>query len=247
MDEEKNRELWDKAKESLALSWETHRQAFGPILEPAFLENQQVRIPLTAALNHISRGEVKRGLEILQSLKEHCIYDEDKAAWTFCVGLCFEMAGKTEKMLQWYEDAGKYGHRFYLPYLKIAKAAHQSNHFEKALQYYATAISCLLEMPEEEQDELILGSAYTNMAACLTMLYRYQEAQQAWHTAEKYPQQASAAATGAILYAATGNEGRCNAYIEKLKRTDPALSMKIRILTQQILRGEHPYFQNPKK
>ena len=25
-------------------SWETHRQAFGPILEPAFEENQEARV-----------------------------------------------------------------------------------------------------------------------------------------------------------------------------------------------------------
>lgn len=34
---------FENAKEALMLSWETHRQAFGPILEPAFTENQQVR------------------------------------------------------------------------------------------------------------------------------------------------------------------------------------------------------------
>ena len=30
---------------ALRHSWEVHRQAFGPILEPAFQENQQVRLP----------------------------------------------------------------------------------------------------------------------------------------------------------------------------------------------------------
>lgn len=129
-------EAFDKAKESLEFSWEVHRQAYRSILEPAFVENQQVRIPLIAALNHISRREVKRGLEILQSLKEHYIYDEDKAAWTFFVGLCFEMAGQKEQMLRWYEAAGKFGLRFYLPYLKIAKAEHNSGQFEKSLNYY---------------------------------------------------------------------------------------------------------------
>ena len=35
-------------------SWQVHYQAFGPILEPAFVENYQAKIHLTAALNFIS-------------------------------------------------------------------------------------------------------------------------------------------------------------------------------------------------
>lgn len=241
--ENMSNEAFDKAKESLEFSWEVHRQAFGPILEPAFVENQQVRVPLIAALNHISRREVKRGLEILQSLKEHCIYDEDKAAWTFFVGLCFEMAGQKEQMLRWYEEAGKFGHRFYLPYLKIAKAEHNGGQFEKALNYYALAITCLLEMREEDKDEVIIGSAYTNMTACLTMLYRFEEAEKAWETAKYYPQQPASAATAAILYAAMGKVDDCAAYIKELEGQMPALVPQIKMMTQQILRGEHPHFK----
>lgn len=233
-------EEMENARDSLAYSWEVHRQAFGPILDPAFVENPQVRIPLTAALNHISRREVSRGLEILQSIKEHCIYDEDKAAWTFFVGLGFEMAGRTKEMLQWYEAAGQYGHRFYLPYLKIAKATHQAAQFEKALKYYTIAISCLLEMQEVED---ILGSAYTNLTSCLTMLHRYGEAEQAWHTAQQYPLQPGAAATGAILYAAMGNGEQCESYLEQLKKRSPAWVAQTQTMTQQILSGKHPHFQ----
>lgn len=237
MDEMENLE---NARDSLEYSWEVHRQAFGPILEPAFVENPQVRIPLIDALNHISRRQVTRGLEILQSIQEHCIYDEDKAAWTFFVGLCFEMAGRTEKMLQWYEAAGKYGHHFYLPYLKIAKAAHQAAQFEKAWNYYTIAISCLLEMREVED---ILGSAYTNLTSCLTMLHRYAQAEQAWHTAQQYPLQPGAAATGAILYAAMGHAEQCQAYIEQLKERFPAWVAQTQAMTQQILSGRHPHFR----
>ena len=78
---------FDAAQAALQQSWEVHRPAFGPILEPAFAENPQVRITLIAALNHISRREIQRGLELLKQIKEFCIYEEDKAAWTFFVGL----------------------------------------------------------------------------------------------------------------------------------------------------------------
>lgn len=67
-------------------SWETHRQAFGPILEPAFEENQEARILLIDALNHISRREVKQGMELLKKLAPFCAYDEDRAAWAFLQG-----------------------------------------------------------------------------------------------------------------------------------------------------------------
>lgn len=224
--------LFGAAEFALQQSWELHRQAFGPILEPAFVENQQVRIILINALNHISRREVKRGMELLKELHPHCIYDEDKAAWAFFVGLCFEMGGAREQMLQWYEKAGEIGHRFYLPYLKLAKAAHSAAQFEKAKGYYETAIDCLLEMPENDKDETILGSAYTNLTSCLTMLHQYDSAEAAWNNAQQYPLQPGADATAAILYAAMGNAGKTAAHIEKLREKSPALVAQTHTMTQ---------------
>lgn len=240
MDDQQN--FHETAEAALRQSWEVHRQAFGPILEPAFEENPQVRIQLIAALNHISRREIKQGLDALKQIKEYCIYDEDKAAWTFFVGLCFEMAGAKEHMLKWYADAGKFNHRFYLPYLKLAKAAHNGAQFEAARGYYETAIECLLEMPENDRDEIILGSAYTNLTSCLTMLHQYKAAEQAWNAAQQYPAQPGAAATGAILYAAMGDAEKTAALIEKLQQTHPAWVTQTQDMTQQILNGTHPAF-----
>ena len=233
---------FESAEFALRQSLEVHRQAFGPILEPAFVENQQVRIILVNALNHISRREVKRGMELLKELHPYCIYDEDKAAWAFFVGLCFEMGGARNQMLEWYEKAGGLGHRFYLPYLKLAKAAHTEAQFEKAKGYYKTAIDCLLEMSENDKDEIILGSAYTNLTSCLTMLHQYTEAEKAWKAAQQYPVQPSADATAAILYAAMGNAEKTAAHIEKLKEKFPAWVAQTQEMTQQILNGTHPAF-----
>ena len=234
---------FENAEFALRHSWEVHRQAFGPILEPAFEENQQVRILLINALNYISRREVKKGMEILKEIKQYCIYDEDKAAWTFFVGLCFEMGGAREQMLQWYADAGNYNHRFYLPYLKLAKAAHGDAQFEKAKDYYRKAIQCLLEMPEKDQDEIILGSAYTNLTSCLTMLHQYPAAESAWKAAQKYPLQPGADATAAILYAAMGNKEKTAEHIQRLEEKYPAWVAQTKEMTQQILSGSHPAFQ----
>lgn len=235
---------FDAAQAALQQSWEVHRQAFGPILEPAFVENPQVRITLIAALNHISRREIQRGMELLKQIKEYCVYDEDKAAWTFFVGLCFEMGGAKEQMLKWYADAGKFHHRFYLPYLKLARAAHSSGDFQSAKGYYETAIECLLEMPENDRDDVILGSACTNLTSCLTMLHQYEAAERAWIAAQKFPAQPGAAATGAILYAAMGNTGKVAELMEQLKQTLPAWVAQTQEMTQAILNGTHPAFQN---
>lgn len=233
---------FESAELALRHAWEVHRQAFGPILEPAFAENPQVRVMLINALNYISRREVKSGMELLKQILTYCVYDEDKAACAFFVGLCFEMGGARKQMLEWYEKAGQIGHRFYLPYLKLAKAAHQEKQFEKAKNYYISGIECLLEMPENEKDETVLGSAYTNLTSCLTMLHMYDEAQKSWETAQQYPLQPGADATAAILYAAMGNKEKTEEHIKNLEIKFPALLAQTLLMTQKILSGTHPDF-----
>lgn len=233
---------FEAAEFVLRQSWELHRQAFGPILEPAFAENQQARILLIDALNHISRRDIRRGMELLKELLPWCLSEEDKAAWTFFVGLCFEMGGGKDQMLQWYEKAGEFGHRFYLPYLKLAKAAHSAGQFEKAAGYYEIAIACLLEMEEQEREEDILGSAYTNLTSCFTMLHRYPQARATWKEAQKYPQQPGADATAAILYAAMGDAERAVEHLGELQKKCPSWAAQTEEMTRQILSGTHPAF-----
>jgi len=233
---------FEDAETALRQSWETHRQAFGPILEPSFADNPQLRILLINALNHISRRDIKRGMELLKEIRPHCACNEDMAAWTFFVGLCFDMMGARDQMLQWYEKAGKIGHRFYLPYLKLAKAAHAAAQFQAAKDYYRTAIDCLLEMPEDDREDTILGSAYTNLTSCLTMLHQYTEAEYAWAQAQQYPLQPGADATAAILYAAMGNREKTAEHIKKLSEKHPDWCPQTENMTRQILEGTHPAF-----
>lgn len=225
---------FESAEFALRQSWEIHQQAFGPILEPAFAENPQVRILLINALNHISRRDMKRGMELLKEIHPHCIYDEDKAAWAFFVGLCFEMGSAAKQALEWYEKAGKIGHRFYLPYLKLAKAAHSASQFEAAKGYYLTAIDCLLEMPKKDADEEILGAAYANLSSCCIMMQRYTEAENAWNQAKKYPLPNSSAATAAILYAALGNPEKSAEYLRLLEENCPALVLQAQETIRKI-------------
>lgn len=227
---------------ALGQSWEVHRQAFGPILEPAFVGNAQARIGLISALNHISRREIRRGMELLKALHPYCTTDADKAAWTFFVGLCFEMGGAQKQMLEWYEKAGRIGHRFYLPYMKLAKAAHAASRFDQAAQYYKTAAECQLELPEEDRDGVILGAALTNLTSCLTMLHQYGDAEKAWNLAQRYPLRPGSDATAAILYAAMGNREETGRYLERLKTSFPQWYPQTQEMTRQILSGTHPAF-----
>lgn len=230
------------AEEALRRSWAVHKQAFGPILEPAFQENQQVLIPLINALNHISRCDVKRGLDLLHSIKDQCIYDADKAAWCFFIGLAFEMSGLDDQMLRWYEKSFEYGHRFYLPYLKVAKNAHGKADFGKAKVNYIDGIACLEEMPDSPQKKILLGSTYINLCACLTMTHEYAEAVTAWNKAHSYPMQPASGATGAVLFAAMGDKERCDICIEAVKKNAPQVLEHAQDVTDKIYSGEHPHF-----
>lgn len=243
MNDREKDEFMEAAKFSLGYSWEVHRQAFGPILEPAFRDNPSVRIPLTAALNYISRQEIPRAKEILLSIKPQCVCNEDKAAWTFCVGLAHEMAGDTEEMMRWYARAGRYGHRFYLPYLKVAKAAYEDVRYDMAAKNFALAIECLLEAEESEKENAILASAYVNFCAVLTMMHRYDEAEQAWQAASRFPLPAASLATAAVLYAAKGDREQTETCLRALKKKLPSQYEPTKAKTDSILEGRDAHFR----
>lgn len=244
MSEGRNPDRFENMEYSLRLAWETHRQAFGPILEPAFKDDMQSRIQLILALNHISRRETARGFEVLNSIKDCCMNDADTSAWTFFWGLCCEFAGRGAEALDFYEQAGEIGHSFYLPWLKLAKAEHARARFGKARAYYENAINALLNMSEDDKEEVILGSAYTNLTSCLTMMHLYSEAEQSWEKSLHYPQQPGAAASGAIMYAAMGDWEKSDELIVELREKFPAWLGPSLQLIQGIRAGTHPHFSH---
>lgn len=234
-----------KSFESAAIqkSWHTHMQAFGPILEPAFIDNYKARVDLTAALNFISNRELKKGLKKLQLIEEDCSTDEDKAAWLFSMGLCMEMANIKENMIAYYQEAGKYGHKFYLPYLKIAKVAHNDAVYEVAEENYVKAIECLVNDKIDNQKRVILGSAYTNYASCLTMMHRYEEADKTLiKSTEILPEQKGRAATEAILQAAMGNNEKAHYYLNITEKEMPVFYEHTKKMVNEILEKKHPHF-----
>ena len=234
-----------KSFESAAIqkSWQAHIQAFGPILEPAFIDNYQARLDLTAALNFISNRELKKGLKKLQLIEEVCSTDEDKAAWLFCMGLCLEMANIKEDMIAYYREAGEYGHKFYLPYLKVAKTAHNDAVFEIAEENYVKAIKCLEEEKINEQKKIVLGSVYTNYASCLTMMHRYEDAEKSVQKSKEIlPEQRGRAVSEAILEAAKGNAEKAYYFVDIIARQMPASYEITKKMVKDILEKKHPHF-----
>ncbi len=224
-------------------SWKAHMQAFGPILDPAFADDYQARVNLTSALNKIGRRDIKGGIKKLETLHDSCVMNVDKAAWLFFMGLCYEMSGMREQMISCYQQAGEYGHRFYLPYLKLAKCAHSDAAFEAAEYNYHLAIDCLDENLEEEKNRVILASVYTNLASCLTMMHRYIEAEQALEISTQIlPVQQGRAATKAILYAAKGDKEKVSLCLEELETQAPQMLSTAQKMTDEILSGEHAHF-----
>ncbi len=224
-------------------SWQTHIQAFGPILEPVFVENYKARVRLTAALNSISNYNVKAGLKKLEEIQDMCVTDADKAVVLFCLGLCFDMANMKEEMVAYYMEASKFGHKFYLPYLKVAKTAHNDAVFEVAKENYIKAIECLEADELSEQKRIILGSVYANYASCLTMMHCYEEAEEALQNSHKIlPELSGRLVTEAILEAAKGNSEKAYLYVKTIQEKEPSFYGTTNMMIKDILDNKHPHF-----
>ena len=230
-------------KEDVKKSWQTHVQAFGPILEPAFAENYQARVHLTAALNMISNRNLAGALLKLKALQKNVETEADKAALYFCFGLYAEMAGSQEQMLAFYSMANQCGHRFYLPYLKVAKFYLGGRMCREAEEHFNQAIACFEATALSDGDKLILGSAYANLASCLTMQHRYEEARTALaHSARFCPAAAGRAAAEAVLLALDGDEAGVNKCLESLKPQGEEVVAAVKKNTDGILARSDPMF-----
>lgn len=224
-------------------SWAVHITAFGPILEPAFADDYQSRVHLTAALNLISNGNIGNGLKKLQSLQGKCKNNADKAALLFFMGVCFEMAGQQEQMLECYTYANEYEHRLHMPYLKVAKFYLNSRMYDKAEENFRRGIDCFTATGLNDQNRLVLGSAYTNYATCLMMMHRYGEAETALTTSRSlYPDAPGRTATEATLYALRGNGEQAEACLAVLKEFAPDVWKEVTETVDRILAKTDPLF-----
>lgn len=245
----KKRSVADKLAEKsfsspeIKKSWAVHMQAFGPILKPAFAEDYQARVHLCAALNHISSKNLPQALLKLNGLQKRLETDADKAAFLFCMGLFCETAGKTEEMVALYSQCNSFGHRFYLPYLKVAKFHLDCCNYDEAEENYRAAIGCFTATGPDSQERLILGSAYANLSSCLIMMHRLEEAESALTTSRSlYPDAPGRAAPEAALHALRGDQESVDACLKILKDHAPAAYEAIKKSTDKILAGTDPLF-----
>lgn len=224
-------------------SWAVHMAMFRPILEPAFDGNYQAKIHLCAALNRIGQRDLQGGLDKLQLIKNKLENSADRAAWMFFMGLCFDMAGQTEKMLMCYFAAEQEGHRFYMPHIKVAKLYQQGCVYDRAEEYYRKAIACFDGTGLGDQDKLILASAYTGLATCQTMMHQYEKAEKTLNTSRQlFADGPGRSAVEAVLYAALGETEKTEAVLAVLQNHAPQAYPEIKASTERILNGTDPMF-----
>lgn len=224
-------------------SWRVHMGAFGPVLEGCFREDDQARIHLCAALNHISRRECARGMGKLQLVESRCRTEADRAAVAFFRGVCHQMAGDEGRMAICYREAIDRGLKFYMPYMKLAKLWQTACMYDRAERYYRSAISCYDGSGLGEGEKLILGSAYTGLATCLTMMHRYDEAERTLEASRTVcPDGPGRAAVEAVLHAALGREAQAKAALDALLIHAPQVYAETRATVRAILEGKDPIF-----
>lgn len=223
-------------------NWASHMKSFGPILKDAFAEDPQGKVTLCAALTNITAKKQPQALLKLNSLQKHLVTDADKAAFFFAMGLFCEYAGKFDEMAALYNQANDLRHSFYLPYLKAGKYALDTRDYTAAEKNYRSALRCLSAIPSDKEKQL-LASAHTNLASCLVMMHRYEEADAALAASRNLmPLFPGRSAPEAILHAIRGECTQMLAALESLKSMVPFAYDAIKKSTDRILAGTEPQF-----
>ena len=224
-------------------NWATHMKSFGPVLKDAFAEDSASRVALCSALTHITGKKLPQALLKLNSLQKNLVTDADKAAFFFAMGLFCEYAGKFDEMAALYNQANDLGHKFYLPYLKAGKYALDTRDYGTAEKNYRAAVSCFSAMALSDKEKQLLASAHTNLASCLLMMHRPEDAQTALTASRNIlPLFPGRAAPEALLYALRGQTAQMLASLESLKTMAPFAYDSIKKSTDQILAGTEPQF-----
>ena len=224
-------------------SWDTHMQFFGPILGPAFEGDDVGRVNLTAALNLISNQKTNEGMKKIQSLFNRCRTDADKAALLFFTGVCFEMSGRQEEMVELYTSANEYEHNFYMPYIKVARYYLMHCMYDKAEENFRRAIVCFENKELTDQDRDILDAAYSNLASCLVMMHQYEAAENAVKESKRIlPDSAKPYAAESMLFALRGETEEAYRCLGLLKEEAPDVYTNVKDNVDKILDHSSPLF-----
>lgn len=230
----------EQNRKAFLKGWEVYSRLYGPVMEPAFKDDTAARVKIVSALNRMYGKDLNAAISHLEDIRERCCYDADWAAWSFFVGLCFDMAGDTEHMLHCYNACISYEPAFYLPYLKAAMAEHAAADFEAAAEHYCRCLECLSKNSDSPGAEGKQAAAYTGLISCLTMMHRYGEAERLLK--QSGAGSADFAAVGAVLYAAMGIRPKAEMQLARLEFQDEEQAAHVRALAEDILEGRDAHF-----
>lgn len=224
-------------------AWNTHAAVFGPIMENAFVDDPVARTHLIAALNNISRGEIKPAQDRMNQLSKLAKNDADKAAWLFFMGLLMETGNNRLEALRFYAGANQVGHSFYLPYLKLARHYHGDGGLAPAEKNYLRALECLKETGGAPNPDAMEASIRTNLAGCLTYMHRFDEAEEQLRLSKSLSADVPGRTVIDIaLAAAQGDELRVRRGIGQLQQDNPDIADKIQKHAESILAGRDAHF-----
>lgn len=237
-----------RVSEGFANSWYSHCRMFGEVLEPAFAEDEASRLELTAALNLLSSGKYVAALKKLEKLYDACECDDDLIAWNFFMGVCFEKSGMAEFAVMHYGEAAQLGASFYMVYLLPAKIFHAKKRYEAAANAYIKTLEAVQESPRQDKvpvvkEDQLLGSVHGNLAGCLVMMRRYDDAEYELYEAERYGyKHQQLTLTWATLYAATDRKKQAGEKMDELKKSSPELESASVLAIEEIIQQKNSRF-----
>lgn len=240
----KNRRI----REAFEGSWYVHSRMFGDILEPAFADDPAARLELTAVLNLLTQGKAYNGLRKLDKIYKFCETDEDYAAWFFFMGVCYERMGMHGQSAYFLTQSAKYEPDFYMVYLMLARFLHSEKDYEAALGTYLHTIEKVEDKPKRDtvpmvRDEPLIGSIHGNMANCLVMMRRYDDAEYELYEAERFGyDQPLLNLTWAALYAATDRKQLAREKMSKLREDLPDVESSTVLMIREILEQKNSRF-----
>lgn len=256
--DEKRRTIRDKCANLLLKSrkisdgfdraWSMHSRMFGDIMEPAFTEDAASRLELVSALNLMSGGKHTAGARKLERLFDACRSDEDLAALNFFMGVCCEKMGLIDMAAAYYGESARREPEFYMVYLMLAKCLHTRRHYEAAANAYFKTLDAILSRPKKDEvpavrEEPLLGSVHGNLASCLIMMRRYDDAEFELYEAQRYdyapPQML---VTWATLYAATGRRAKAAEKMSELRKISPELESASALSIREIIEQKNSHF-----
>lgn len=223
-------------------SWQVHAKALAPLLDHVFEHSWAARVRLTGALNTLTRKEPLQAMKQLMELEQKCCKtDNDHAVCFILLGLCFEMDGAPIEMYTCFERAEEYGHSYYLPHLKAAKASFDEGMYQMAAEHYMKA-AVFLEQSKGEQTPAALPVAYAGCAGCHVMMHRLKEAEALLEAARKAaPDARGIAVMEALYHAAKQEPDETNASLS-LARRQGLLPDDTEAMVTAVLGGTHPHF-----